>query len=239
LRYVVTTCACALAATGVALGAIKDDTPKFGTTQYVKTKAARGRTLPKLVLPNVTLLVKHVREMDREALAAQFKKSAQVVAFFEKRGKWLRATRHAKCWEVPWRRSCTVARASYGLHTQLGQAAERRLLYELPISDDWRTAVRIAQRVFPGTEGWLLSCSASEGGWGRWVPNNQGSGVGGWLQMFPSTFWRMYSAARAEAVSQGFTVPEETASWYSPLGQALAGAWGGLHRRHEWSGAGC
>ena len=109
-----------------------------------------------------------------------------------------------------------------------------------PGNSAWRKAVREAQGPFPGTESWLLSCSASEGGWGRWVPNSQGSGVGGWMQMFPSTFWRMFSAAKADAEGRGYRVPSSAASWYSPIGQALGGAWAIQNgRRHEWVGAGC
>ncbi len=104
----------------------------------------------------------------------------------------------------------------------------------------WLRAVREAQGPFPGTSSWLRSCSASEGGWGRWVPNSQGSGVGGWLQMFPSTFWRMFTAAKADAERRGFRVPSSAASWYSPIGQALGGAWAIQNgRRHEWVGHGC
>lgn len=110
----------------------------------------------------------------------------------------------------------------------------------LPGNNAWRRAVREAQKPYPGTTGWLLSCSDSEGGWGRWVPNSQGSGVGGWLQFYPSTFSRMFSAAASDVASRGFIVPGSAGSWYSPLGQALAGAWGVTHgRRHEWHGQGC
>jgi hypothetical protein len=109
-----------------------------------------------------------------------------------------------------------------------------------PGNSAWRRAVKEAQRAYPGTESWLLSCSASEGGWGRWVPNSQGSGVGGWMQMYPSTFWRMWATAKADVTSRGFKVPASAASWYSPLGQALASAWGLTNgRRGEWAGSGC
>jgi len=104
----------------------------------------------------------------------------------------------------------------------------------------WLRAVREAQGPFPGTEAWLLSCSASEGGHGRWVPNSQGSGANGWLQFMEATFWRMFLAARADVERDGYRVPSSAASWYSPLGQALAGAWGVSNgRRHEWVGYGC
>ena len=106
----------------------------------------------------------------------------------------------------------------------------------------WLRAVAEVQRPYPGTEGWLRSCSAprSEGGYGRWVPNTQGSGAGGWLQFMESTFWRMYGAARYDVTSRGFRVPASANSWYSPLGQALAGAWAVKNgATGEWSGSGC
>lgn len=104
----------------------------------------------------------------------------------------------------------------------------------------WRKAVREAQRPYPGTTSWLMSCSRSEGGWGRWVPNSQGAGPGGWLQFKEGTFWRMYRAAHSDVRQRGYIVPKSAASWYSELGQALAGAWGVTHgRSHEWAGSGC
>ncbi len=133
---------------------------------------------------------------------------------------------------------------AYRARIALERFQERRYVlrdFEVaPGNRAWLRAVREAQGPFPGTSSWLRSCSASEGGWGRWVPNSQGSGVGGWLQMFPSTFWRMFTAAKADAERRGFRVPSSAASWYSPIGQALGGAWAIQNgRRHEWVGHGC
>jgi hypothetical protein len=109
-----------------------------------------------------------------------------------------------------------------------------------PGANAWLRAIDEAQKPYPGTEGWLISCSASEGGHGRWVPNGYGSGAGGWLQFLEGTFWRMWGAARSDVRSRGYRVPTSAASYYSPLGQALAGAWGVTHgRSHEWYGGGC
>lgn len=122
-------------------------------------------------------------------------------------------------------------------------ARERLLLRDFkvkPGQSAWLRAVQEVQAPYPGTASWLISCSSSEGGHGRWVPNSQGSGVGGWMQMYPSTFWRMFKAALADVRSRGFVVPSSAASWFSPLGQALGSAWGLTHgRRGEWMGAGC
>lgn len=104
----------------------------------------------------------------------------------------------------------------------------------------WHRAVSEAQRAYPGTSWWLKSCSATEGGWGRWVPNSNGAPPGGWMQMYESTFWRMWATAKADVQARGFLLPSSAASWYSPLGQALASAWGLTNgRRGEWNSSGC
>ena len=109
-----------------------------------------------------------------------------------------------------------------------------------PGNSAWTKAVKEVQRAYPGTEDWLMSCSASEGGHGRWVPNSQGSGVGGWLQFMPGTWAGFYRHAHQEVTARGFRVPASAESWYSPLGQALAGAWGVTHgMSHHWAGHGC
>ena len=146
-----------------------------------------------------------------------------------------------------WRRPRNCADARYLAYVWSKRSLESRRLSEryldhrsLKDRADWQWVVHHVQRVYPGTESWLLSCSASEGGWGRWVPNSQGSGVGGWLQFYPSTWSGFYRHALSDVRSKGFRVPSSAASWYSPLGQALAGAWGITHgMRHHWAGAGC
>jgi hypothetical protein len=137
------------------------------------------------------------------------------------------------------RRLAEVARwQAYVARYRYKQWLEKRLT--LHAFDHWRQAVQETQRAYPGTASWLMSCSASEGGWGRWVPNSQGAPPGGWLQFYESTFWRMWEAAHADIKARGYHVPRSAHSWYSPLGQALAGAWGLTHgRRGEWAGAGC
>jgi hypothetical protein len=109
----------------------------------------------------------------------------------------------------------------------------------------WIRAIREAQRAYPGTEGWLRSCSATEGA-GRSLSinyfqmNHQGSGAGGWLQFMHSTFVRMFSAAHADVTARGFLVPPSAHSWSSRLGQALAGGWAARNGgTGEWSGSGC
>lgn len=115
-----------------------------------------------------------------------------------------------------------------------------------PNSHAWFKAIEEAQKPYPGTEAWLKSCSKSEGGWGRWVPNSQGYPPGGWMQMYHSTWstmfhgWHANEGALQYLERSGYVVPKSADSWYSPLGQALASAHGYVNgRRGEWSGSGC
>lgn len=134
----------------------------------------------------------------------------------------------------------TLLARMVGLDRKEEAAAARREALTLREQGSWLDAVTAAQAAYPGTSGWLMSCSSSEGGWGRWVSNYGGSGAGGWMQFLEGTFWRMYGDARAELTGRGYVLPASSASWYSPLGQALAGAWGVTHgHAGEWFGGGC
>lgn len=109
--------------------------------------------------------------------------------------------------------------------------------------ESWPAAVELVGLYYGSSlQAWLWSCSQprSEGGHGRWVPNSQGSGAGGWLQFMSGTFYGVIDAAIADARRRGMLVPSSARSWYSPLGQALAG--GEMlrqGRRGEWQGYGC
>jgi hypothetical protein len=128
------------------------------------------------------------------------------------------------------------------------QWIEDRTLFDFevrPGNQAWYKGISEAQKVFPGTDGILFTCSASEGGHGRWVRHGGGAyydgyrGVGGWLQFLPSTFERHFAAALEVAKAKHFRVPKSAHSWFSALGQALAGAWGLTYSRGEWAGSGC
>lgn len=117
------------------------------------------------------------------------------------------------------------------------QLLERRALAS------WPAAVWYVGRFFGADQRrWLWSCSAprSEGGHGRWVRNTSGSGAGGWLQFMPGTFYGVIDRAIVEGRRRGMRVPAVARSWYSPLGQALAGVeMLRQGRRGEWAGYGC
>jgi hypothetical protein len=110
-----------------------------------------------------------------------------------------------------WRARATKTAAAYTTWLQ-----QRTLA-----TNDWRTAVRLTQRVFPGTEDWLLYISDREGGYGPFVMNHQGSGAGGWMQFMASTFYAYSDDARASVRARGFKVDPAVFTWTHPLGQAL------------------
>lgn len=180
------------------------------------------------------------------------------LAFYRGRYSSHRAIRGLETEYPAGRKPRNCADASYLAELWTSRALEERLATERWVEehtlDDfavrpgnraWEKAVREVQKVFPGTEGILLSCSDSEGGRGRWVGFGGVSyydgyrGVGGWLQFLPGTFYRHFGAALAVARENDFRVPSSYASWLSAGGQALAGAWGLTYSRGEWAGAGC
>src|SRR4029077_4834415 len=81
----------------------------------------------------------------------QLRHSRDVVRFFDNHG-WLRAPNQTNCTAVPWTGSCRIARRHISHRTANGERLERRLWRELPQTNDWRTSVRLAQRIYPGTD---------------------------------------------------------------------------------------
>ena len=220
----------ALAVQGASAKAPERPGKQHHTKQFTlaveKKQTRKAVQLRPIVLPNIAKLAQKMRLAPRTTLKQQLIASTKVVNFWEHRGKWIRATRHEKCWQVPWQRSCTVARASYKLHGTLAAIADDRLDRWLPYSSDWATAVRIVQRVYPDTESFLLSCSSGEGGHGGFVMNHEGSGASGWMQFMPSTFYGHAPIAFANVRSLGFILPDElTISIESPMAQAVTAAY--------------
>lgn len=115
----------------------------------------------------------------------------------------------------------------------------------LPATNDWQTAVRVAQRPYPGTSSWMLQISDREGGYGDWVwyrgirwhgyhIGNDYLGadtVGGWMQFRYSTFEPYWRAAQEDLRRRGYFLPDlhmppaggdlKYLGWLNPLGQAL------------------
>ena len=214
-----------------AIAQIHDRPPaKVSVAEIHKEQKATKSQARKLVLPNVAALTAKAWTVELDVLKGQQVKSATVVAFFENRGKWLLATRHDKCWGVPWQRSCTIARATHRLHTELLRISTRRLLYEITSVDgNWTRAMRFAQRPFPGTYDWLESisnreCRACYTPSAVFTCNYQGSGACGPMQFKAGTFYGHADDAEAWMKRNGFIVPEGTWEWQNPLGQALTAA---------------
>lgn len=140
--------------------------------------------------------------------------------------------------------ACTNAR--------LRELQSARTVHE---TNDWLTAVRIVQRFYPGSDSWLVSCSGSEGGHGVFVyhggraasadeirRNVEYSTPGGQMQYFPGTFWSDFNAAVQDLARRHIKVPRSAWTWYSPLGQALAGGYAhnlGHYTGGKWTGRGC
>lgn len=187
---------------------------------------------PPLRLPNIAALTKVLAGKPRPVLERQSFLSARVMRFWEGRGRWLRATAHEKCWQVPWQRTCTVARASYRLHTSLRTMAEQRL-WELDRTientGNWTRAMHAAQRPFPGTLSWLefisnRECRACYTVKGGFVCNYGGSGACGPMQFMSGTFYGHADDARRYLASHGYIVAPEVWDWHNALGQALTAA---------------
>lgn len=200
--------------------------PRDPVTASLKiSKAEKKSSLSALRLPDISAMTKALWKADRKILPKQRWKSATVIAFFNGKGKWLRATRHEKCWEVPWQRTCTVARASYRLHSALAAVATRRLMYEIPITQNWTRSMRLAQRAFPGTYDWLefisnrecRACYTTT----AFICNYQGSGACGPMQFMRGTFYGHMDDAKAHLENRGFIIPASAWRWESQLGQAL------------------
>lgn len=186
-----------------------------------------------LKLPNFQARTTSFLSAEKALIAPQMKKSEQVVRFFESRKHhWMLATRHAKCWGVPWQRACTAARANLRLHQALVKIGKQRIWeFQRTIENtgNWTRAMQYAQRPFPGTLDWLSfisnrecrACYTVDGGF---VCNYQGSGACGPMQFMSGTFYGHADDARAWLDSHGYIVAPEVWDWHNALGQALTAA---------------
>lgn len=150
-------------------------------------------------------------------------------------------------WRSP--RNCADARYLAGVWSKRSRESrklterwlDQRTLHDFVVRDGnhaWHRAVREVQKVYPGTESWLLSCSWAEGKWGRWVsyrglytPEYAAAHyiVGGWMQFKYPTFTSMFRHASDDTTNKGFLLPRglepDLEGWQSPLAQALAAGW--------------
>lgn len=191
------------------------------TKQKPRTEKAKAP----LRLPILRAEARSMWKVERSELRDYLTKSRHTLTFWRQRGLWLRATRTAKCAQVPWQRSCTIARANYKLHRLREQIALRRLQWELPNTNDWMTAVRIVQAPYPGTSGFLTRTSDDEGSRGPWVWYSGSCGdppclwrgfhiggspdvVGGWVQYRYSTFIGHWHAVVKDLAQRGYLLPD-------------------------------
>lgn len=108
-------------------------------------------------------------------------------------------------------------------------------------------AVGYIERYF-GPQPFLRACPNGEGGFGSFVwfghlsyPRyGESETPGGWLQFKGGTFYGIIDEAIASARARGMMVPASARSFYSALGQALAGRQMVENgRRSEWTGRNC
>lgn len=174
----------------------------------------------------------------------------------EKRAHHQRATLHADRGSLRFCRNhpkakvfCTSRRLRF-IRARIGwtrrELAETRARLETrrweAMNGDFEVSVRILSRRLgvSSLAGWVLSCADSEGGRGKWVPNRNGSGAGGWMQFLSGTYYSNSPAAWRFAASRRVFVPRRYDSWYSPIGQALTALWM-FHNEGsgQWYGSGC
>lgn len=147
-------------------------------------------------------------------------------------------------------------------HTPAGQRALWKLMghvadavrsmqsaYAVGSATTWPRAVEIVRHFYgDAIADWEMACSSTEGGHGGFVwfghlsypKYGYGNTPGGNLQFMGGTFDGIIDEALATARSRGLVVPARLASFYSSLGQAVAGAQMILDgRRGEWTGTRC
>lgn len=99
----------------------------------------------------------------------------------------------------------------------------------LPHTTNWTRAMKVAQRPFPGTYGWLETISNRECRacytTSRFICNYQGSGACGPMQFMAGTYYGYAPAAKRWLEARGFITESRTWAWSSQLGQALTAAY--------------
>lgn len=71
-----------------------------------------------------------------EQLGLRLQKSESVIRFFKHPDhKWLLATRKEKCWQVPWQRSCRIARHVFQKHWERATSLRARLFPPVPVGE--------------------------------------------------------------------------------------------------------
>jgi len=165
-----------------------------------------------------------------QQLQVRLQKSESVVRFFiNPNHVWLRAARQVNCQQVPWTRSCQIAREKFTFHRHRAAKLRDMLERTIPMTTNWTRAMRYAQRPFPGTYEWLERISNRECRacytTSAFICNYQGSGACGPMQFMSGTFYGHADDARAYLTAHGYIVDPAAWNWRSQLGQALTAAY--------------
>lgn len=137
-----------------------------------KGLAKKEAQLPPLRLPNIDAKVRQLSNADSAVVKKQYVASKNALAFWNGKGRWLRAPQQEKCWGVPWQRSCTLARASYKLHLALMRTAERKMAYDYHynwqqwLPDKWQRIVACETGYGKRPGNWRHANSSFQGAFG-------------------------------------------------------------------------
>lgn len=125
-----TVCLASVAFVAVAFGQIprsEAGRPPATLAYKAQQQPVARKAVPRpLILPNIGVELRKLQTADRTVAVRQRVLSGNVLRFWRNH-RWILAPRHEKCWQVPWQRSCTAARASLRLHQALLTASQEKL----------------------------------------------------------------------------------------------------------------
>lgn len=113
---------------------------------------------------------------ETKQVASKLDHSQDVLRFFDNRA-WMRATRQEKCWEVPWSRTCSIARKAYAWHSRRVVRLNERLEYLEVRSLYSMSPSQAICHVFGGYCSQALRVASCESGWRTTAVNGQYLGM--------------------------------------------------------------
>lgn len=113
---------------------------------------------------------------ESKQVASKLDHSQDVLRFFDTRA-WMRATRQEKCWEVPWSRTCSIARKAYAWHSRRIVRLNERLEYLEVRSLYSMSPSQAICHVFGGYCSQALRVASCESGWRTTAVNGQYLGM--------------------------------------------------------------
>lgn len=130
-----------------------------------------------MILTVLALVVTSTGQTGEKSISSQLRKSTNVLRFFDNH-KWLTAPRKDKCWEVPWQKSCRIARKLVQFHTKKRERLERLLIP--------RTEAELRAYINDDCLEDIIEWETA-GTWSPTIWNGQGSGAYGLPQALPGS----------------------------------------------------